>query len=631
MFGFIITLIVGAALLFAVPSLVPEQFRNRLVDLSIRGGGVLLILFAVIGTSYVHVPDGKVGHLFRIYGGGGLTDGRIVAINSENGPQSEVLPPGFHFRPLINIFYDVDTDTFDEVAIQQGTVGVLSARDGASLRAGQAFADPFDAKRGYEMLDAHAFLTTGGQRGPQVSVLTPGKYRLNRYLWDVQTHPAQEVPVGFVGVIKSNVHSLVDFGTLRADKPGKCDVIKHEHADIQQLAAPIVPVGCIGVWNSSLQPGKYYFNPDAYAITQIDTRAQVWTYAGGYTRSIISLEVDGSGEIKQERKDEPVNVSEDDADKAILVKVEGWDVPLELRVVAQVSPEKAACVVASVGSLTEVEDRVLTPSIRAIARDVVGGSFEVEDTELDKDGKAVLDEKGNEKRVKRNRSTLVLDLINQRTLIEGVIEERVRPEGQKACVDIREVRLGEPAIPPELLVAVRREQLAGQLKKAFAQEKIAQDERITSEKAKATANQQDSLVTAEIEVKKSEQTRVARENEGKGERAKLTEIAAGQKEQQNVLGVEATVALRKYELLLDRAFSFAEKHPEVITTAIANAHKFVPERVITLGEGGAAGLTGPAAILGDLLSGGEKKQSAAAPLTTPVERTERTADGKTPQ
>jgi hypothetical protein len=55
-------------------------------------------------------------------------------------------------------------------------------------------------------------------------------------------------------------------------------------------------------------------------------------------------------------------------------------------------------------------------------------------------------------------------------------------------VTIREVRLGEPAIPPELLVAVRREQLATQLARAFVQERAAQDKRVDSEKAKATAD-----------------------------------------------------------------------------------------------------------------------------------------------
>jgi hypothetical protein len=61
----------------------------------------------------------------------------------------------------------------------------------------------------------------------------------------------------------------------------------------------------------------------------------------------------------------------------VFVKMEGWDVPLELRVVAQVSPSEASCVVADVGTLRQVEDRVLTPSIGSHARDVAGGSYEI--------------------------------------------------------------------------------------------------------------------------------------------------------------------------------------------------------------------------------------------------------------
>ncbi len=196
--------------------------------------------------------------------------------------------------------------------------------------------------------------------------------------------------------------------------------------------------------------------------------------------------------------------------------MEGWDVPLELRVVAQVSPTEASCVVASVGTLKEIEDRVLTPSIRAITRDVAGGSYEVTEARVDETGKPVLNAEGKPIFVTVNRPTKVLDLINQRPLIEGEIERRIRPEGLKSCVTIREVRLGEPAIPPELLVAVRREQLATQLAKAFIQEKGAQEKRIESDKAKATADQQSDLVRAEIAVQTSVQNAQALAQPGPG-------------------------------------------------------------------------------------------------------------------
>src|SRR5262245_40568166 len=213
-------LVLGAIVAFIVPPFMPAQFRGWLFDNVIRAIGVIIIAFSVLSTSFVYVPDGHLGQLFRVYGGGSLPEGKIVAPNGENGPQAEVLTPGFHFRLLVNVIYNVDTSK-EEENIPQGKVGVLSARDGTALRPGQAFADPFPANLGFRMLDAVTFLQNGGQRGPQLTVLTPGKYRLNRYLWEVSEKDAREVEAGFVGVIKSNVHADVDFGTLSAKKPAK--------------------------------------------------------------------------------------------------------------------------------------------------------------------------------------------------------------------------------------------------------------------------------------------------------------------------------------------------------------------------------------------------------------------------
>ena len=174
-------------------------------------------------------------------------------------------------------------------------------------------------------------------------------------------------------------------------------------------------------------------------------------------------------------------------------------------------------------------------------------------------------------------------------------------------VTIREVRLGEPAIPPELLVAVRREQLATQLAKAFIQERAAQEKRIDSEKAKETANQQGTLVRAEIGVLASVQNALAARNEGLGARDKLTAIAAGQKAQVEVLGSEATRQLRQFELTIETLSKFANAHPEVLAAALTNASKFVPQTSINLGSGGtgSGSLLDAAGLLGGLLTAGQ--------------------------
>jgi regulator of protease activity HflC (stomatin/prohibitin superfamily) len=596
--GLIMGVIAGALVIFIIPSLLPDRVKPLVPSLAFPILGVLIIVFALASTSFVYVPDGYSAHLFRVYTGRVLPPGRIVAAEGENGPQARLLAPGFHFEPLLNVFYNVDTSR-SELDVPPNKVGILTAKDGASLRFGQTFADPFPSELGTSMLDAERFLKQGGQRGPQLSVLTSGRYRLNHYLWDVQLIDAVEVPAGYVGVIKSNVHAAVDFGTLKSDKPADCTPLDGEAVrNEQHIDAPVVPVGCIGVWSKSLQPGRYYLNTNAFGITDIDTRAQVWIYAGGYTNAQISLTVDAKGEIVQKRTEVNIPVDENNADRAVFLKMEGWDVPLELRVVAQVGPNDAACVVAGIGTLKQIEDRVLTPSIRAITRDVAGGTYEVTEPKVDENGKPVLDADGKPIIVTVNRPTKVLDLINQRPLIESEIERRIRPEGRKSCITIREVRLGEPAIPPELLVAVRREQLATQLAKAFIQEQAAQQQRVTSEKAKATADQQSQLVQAEIEVQRSVQLAQAARNTGQGDRDKLAAIAEGQKKQMDVLGLDATVKLRQFELVLQ----FAQAHPEVVAAMFNNAHKFVPQ--VTVGAGGDALGGMISAFMGEMLNRG---------------------------
>jgi predicted membrane channel-forming protein YqfA (hemolysin III family) len=53
--------VVGAAVLLVVPPLIPLRYRNIAVDNAVRLVGIVIILFALGETSYVHVPDGHLG------------------------------------------------------------------------------------------------------------------------------------------------------------------------------------------------------------------------------------------------------------------------------------------------------------------------------------------------------------------------------------------------------------------------------------------------------------------------------------------------------------------------------------------------------------------------------------------
>jgi hypothetical protein len=211
-----------------------------------------LIMLGIIGflsRSFLIVDANEVGHLKRIYLADDLPTGQIIALKGEKGPQAEILGPGFHFRWLVKILYDIEYDAVIE--IQEGQYGLLLAKDGIPLRNNQFLASPWEEGNSKNMLTANYFLTEGkGQKGPQLDILRPGKYRINQYLFSVEPKHALDVPTGHVAVIRSNVQTAKDC-TSSVDLEGGTGA---------NVATPIVPKGCIGVWNEPLPPGRYYLN-----------------------------------------------------------------------------------------------------------------------------------------------------------------------------------------------------------------------------------------------------------------------------------------------------------------------------------------------------------------------------------
>jgi SPFH domain / Band 7 family len=537
-------------------------------------GGVVMLLAGLAflaSTSFVLVGSDKVGHLKRIYLATDLPPGHIIALPGEKGPQAEVLGPGFHFRPLLNVLYDVEP--FDLVQIPEGFYGQVTTLDGQPMPDGMFMAPVIADDKLQSMFNAETFLTTGGYRGPQETVLKPGAYRLNRYLFDVKTGAetaATVIPTGQVGVVKSNVSTP---GLNCKEETVRVSAAQH---DADALSVPLVPKGCIGLWKEPLLPGAYYLNRQAYDVTLVDTRVQTWEYKGGYRRRIIDLSIDQQGNLKQTERtvEEPVPATA--VDRAVFVKVEGWDIPQELRVVAQISPENAPIVAGSVGGIQEIEHRILTPLIRSIVRNVAGSSIRIPKKPGDLSAGYDI------------RPTRVLDLIENRNAIEDTIEDQIKLEARKAGVEIKEIRLGEPAIPPEILIARLRQQLADQLGEAYKRETEAQKQRIETEQARSTANEQPRLVESQIAVQVANQKEQERAALGRAERQYLEEIAKGQSAQANVLGQDRVAMLQA----LEKVLASLEREPQLVTIV----GKLVPNTVVN-----GSGFEGAAAILGNAL------------------------------
>lgn len=557
----------------------------------------LFALWQIVATSIVLVPANSVGVVRKIYGFANLREGRLIATNGETGYQSAIVPPGaFRVSLLFNVLNTIEI--LPVVVVPNGFYGRIVARDGEPLPPGQIMAGEWPEQDFGKFLDAEYFLKNGGQKGLQLSVLKPGAYPLNLALFEVKigyqpnakdivkisddvydlnghhvaTSPLAtsitRVPAGYVGVVRSSVQS----------KDANCTTITAK-TEADGLVAELVPQGCKGVWSTSLSPNDYYLNRDAYDVTLVSTRVTTLEFKGGFMRRYLDLKVDGKGDFAQSERVVNFAKPDDAADSAINTKVEGWEIQQELRAIVQITPENAPIVVAAVGGQKEVDERIVVPSIRSIVRNVFGGLIQARQ----------LDEKGVPTAVMRQ--TRVLDTIEHRPELEEAILALAVVDGRRAGVAVKEIRLGESSIPPELLLARQREQLAQQLKLAYVQEQIAQTQRQQTEQARATADQQSELVRAQIAVQTAKLEQEKRQAQGHAERLFLEEQAAGQTAQSNVLGKDSVLLLQQFKLVTE----MLSTHPELVKNLT------LPQVFVA----GGGGLDSAAAIFGALAGKGQ--------------------------
>ncbi len=602
---FYIALAVAAAVMMPLMTRSMVQPYRWMSNVGMWGVCALIVVVTAAETSVVSIDADKVGIVRKIYGSRALPEGHFIAADGETGYQAETIPPGtFKVSLFYNVFNAVQQ--LPIVTVPNGFYGRIVANDGAPVDTGEIMAPAWPDADFSKYLDAEYFITHGGRKGLQLSVLKPGNYPLNLALFQVRIGFETEkgnlrettkstdvvydvegrrevasplstaittVPAGFVGVVRSSVTS----------EGGRDCTPMRAKTDDDGLEAVLVPNGCKGIWASSLPPNNYYLNRDAYDVTLVSTRVTTLDFKGGFRRRFIDLKVDGRGDFTQTERGEDVPKSTDSADVAVNTKVEGWEIPQELRAVVQITPEHAPIVVAAVGGQDEVDKRIVVPSIRSHVRNVYGGTITAEEVQPDGSTKPV------------TRPTRVLDTVEHRPELEQAILQRAQVDGRRAGVDLKEIRLGEPVIPPELLLARQREQLAGQLKTAYLQEQKAQEQRQQTEQARSTADQQKDLVTAQIGVQTARLAQEKRQAEGRAERLYLEEQAAGQQAQTNVLGQENVMRLQMLKVVTE----LLDRQPTILQNIA------LPRTIVTGGQG-VAGLGSAAAVLGSYLEQREK-------------------------
>ncbi|MDE1915414.1 MAG: flotillin family protein [Sphingomonadales bacterium] len=146
--------------------------QNMIVLGAGAGFFAFLVLLFAASRSVRYVGNNHVAIVEKLWSGAGsITDG-LIALQGEAGFQPEVLRGGYHF--FFPFQYRVHTQSL--VTIPQGQIGYVFARDGAPLGPTQTLASNATTA---DFLEVRAFLSNGGQKGPQRTILREGTYAIN--------------------------------------------------------------------------------------------------------------------------------------------------------------------------------------------------------------------------------------------------------------------------------------------------------------------------------------------------------------------------------------------------------------------------------------------------------------------
>src|SRR5438270_7725688 len=177
------------------------------------------------------------------------------------GIQLRTLPPGLW--PIHPYLFRVSVSK--ATTIPQGKVGVMTAADGAPLDPGRLLGKAIQGHVNFQ--NAEQFIAHGGQKGPQVDILTPGTYRILTN--SISIEDAQVVKPGlfFVRLYDATMISENGIGLVEALDGSQLDprdyvaTTVEGHDNFQDGHESIGHVGQRGPQKDILLPGTHYINP----------------------------------------------------------------------------------------------------------------------------------------------------------------------------------------------------------------------------------------------------------------------------------------------------------------------------------------------------------------------------------
>ncbi len=492
----------------------------------------------------VIIPEDKIGLVtkkFVLFGANKqLPDGKIIALNGEPGFQADTLAPGLYWGYWI---WQYSIEKAELTVIPKGKIGLISAKDGSPIPKGAILAKHVESD---DFQDARAFLINGGQRGKQVGYLNNGVYRINPYLFDLYQADITYIEDGMVGVITTldgeplsdgsiagstipghnNYQDFDKFLTNGGQRGLQVQVIQAGSYSLNPWAVEVekapmtsIPIGHVGVvisyvgeegvdvtgtdfkhgnivkrgqkgvWASPLDPGKYAINPYTQKIEIVPTTNLVLNWATA--------------------RSESHNLDKNLSTITVRSK-DGFPFNLDVSQIIHIPSNEAPKVIARFGSMSNLVSQVLEPTI--------GNYFR--NSAQDSDVIAFLSTRQKRQDAAKESISKVLDQYN---------------------VHAVDTLIGDIVPPNELMKTLTDRKIAQEEEVTFETQRKAQDQRKTLESAKALADMQGQMVSAQqsVEISQREAEAAVKKSEGQ---AKAIELKAAADSKAKKLMAEADAA-----------------------------------------------------------------------------------------
>jgi uncharacterized membrane protein YqiK len=562
---------------------------------------------AVILSSTWIIREDQSGLVIKKYGPS-LGSGRLVATNGEAGYQARLLAPGWHFVPFR---WQYNVVKVPLVVVPPGEIALVVAADGAPIPAERILGKEVASN---DFQDAEAFLRAGGERGRQLGFLTAGTYRINPALFEVITARTAErhdiipealrvrqVPPEAVGIV-----TVLDGRPIPAGDLAGPPVAGHD--SFQRGQKFIDAGGCRGLQEDVLLAGSWNLNPWFVEVTLVPMVEIPIGYVGVVVSYVGQEHVDVSGAdfthgdlVEKGRKGvwvepllpgkHPLNTQVmkvelvpttnivlnwaerteahqyDDKLSSIAVRSkDGFSFSLDVAQIIHVAAKNAPRVISRVGSMQNLVDHVLQPT--------VGNYFRNSAQEV-----------------------TVLEFLSARSTRQTEAKAAIAAAVEAYDVECIDTLIGDIVPPAELMKTQTDRKIADELKRTYDVQRESQEKRQELERERAVAELQAEVVRSEQMVRIAAQNAQAAAEAAKGQAAAIRLRADAEADATRALGTARAQAYKEgREALGPEAYTSMQ-----IATIIGERNiKIVPDIAVSGGGGNGLG----EALMARMLAGG---------------------------